>query len=276
MELYKWYLSITSIISLKEYIDKNKYIVHTSYDLDELKKCIQLVNDTISIDEASKYTINEIETNIFKKGVVVELDELSNKIELCKNLITIIRNKLNDIMNDIKSEKFKSKSNANTDNIKIESTDRDGYYLQMTKTRADVLKAELDKIKTIQIENMIIKTDTFIYKTMPGGSTTKIFIPDVNKKSEELIKYVCQMKLKSKDHYQHFLDELYTTYKDIMDEASYYVSIIDFIKSGARCSDKYYYNKPKIVLNDDKYPTKSHRKTSKHTSTISIRLLIIL
>ena len=252
MELYKWYLSITSIISLKEYIDKHKYKVHTSYDLDELKNCIQLVNDTISIDEASKYNINEIETNIFKKGVVVELDELSNKIELCKNLITIIRNKLNDIMNEIKGEKFKSKSNANTDNIKIESTDRDGYYLQMTKTRADVLKAELDKIKTIQIENMIIKTDTFIYKTMPGGSTTKIFIPDVNKKSEELIKYICMMKLKSKDHYQQFLDELYTTYRYIMDEASYYVSIIDFIKSGAKCSDKYYYNKPKIVLNDDK------------------------
>jgi DNA mismatch repair protein MutS len=37
-----------------------------------------------------------------------------------------------------------------------------------------------------------------------------------------------------------------------MDDSSYYVSIIDFIKSGAKCSDKYYYNKPKIVLNDDK------------------------
>ena len=99
---------------------------------------------------------------------------------------------------------------------------------------------------------MMIKTDTFIYKTMPGGSTTKIFIPDVNKKSEELIKYVCMMKLKSKDHYQQFLDELYTTYRYIMDDASYYVSIIDFIKSGAKCSDKYFYNRPKIALNDDK------------------------
>ena len=48
------------------------------------------INTRLKVDELSNYTINEIETNIFKVKQNIELDELQDKINLCKNLIDII------------------------------------------------------------------------------------------------------------------------------------------------------------------------------------------
>jgi DNA mismatch repair protein MutS len=187
------------------------------------------------------YLINEIETNIFKPKQVKELDDLQDKIDLCKNLINLIKNKLNDIMCD------KIKAN---DTIKVESNDRDGYYLILTKKRSEILRKELESLKFITIGTEKIKTDTFEYRDNPKASNTKIFIPDVNKKSDELINHILLMKKKSKLYYQDFLEEFYNKFKYIMNDVNYYVSMIDFIKSGAKCATKYYYNRPQIVDDD--------------------------
>ena len=53
---------------------------------------------------------------IYKKGKNIELDDIQNNINLCKNLIEIIKNKLNDIM----VEKLKIQ-----DAVKVENNDRD-------------------------------------------------------------------------------------------------------------------------------------------------------
>ena len=87
------------------------------------------------------------------------------------------------------------------DVVKVEDNERDGYYLILTKKRSEVLKKELLNIKSITIDSKIdyqIKTDTFLFKDNPSGTNTKIFIPDVNKKSEELISHILMMKKKSK------------------------------------------------------------------------------
>ena len=170
------------------------------------------------------YLINEIETNIFKPKQVKELDDLQDKIDLCKNLINLIKNKLNDIMCD------KIKAN---DTIKVESNDRDGYYLILTKKRSEILRKELESLKFITIGTEKIKTDTFEYRDNPKASNTKIFIPDVNKKSDELINHILLMKKKSKLYYQDFLEEFYNKFKYIMNDVNYYVSMIDFIKTYA-------------------------------------------
>jgi hypothetical protein len=122
--------------------------------------------------------INDIETNIFKLKQHAELDELQDKINLCKNLIDIIKNKLNDIM----FEKIRV-----NDVVKVEHNERDGYFLILTKKRSEVLKKELDTLKSIQFkignDNLIIKTDAFEFRNTSASSTattTKIFISDVN------------------------------------------------------------------------------------------------
>lgn len=244
IELNKWLTSIKQIISLKEYIDKNKYNIKISFDVNELKDCVNMIDTTLKTEDLSLYLINEIENNIFKKGQNKELDELQHKIDLCKNLIEFIKNKINDIMFD----KLKV-----SDCVKVENNERDGYYLILTKKRSEVLKKELENIKTIKIEdNLSIKTDTFEFRDNPKASNTKIFIPDVNKKSDELINHILLMKKKSKIFYQDFLEEFYNEFKFIMNDVSYYVSLIDFIKSGAKCAQKYYYNRPVIKNNEEK------------------------
>jgi DNA mismatch repair protein MutS len=245
LDLFRWSNSINNIIKLKEYIDDKKYNIKITFDLIELKNCIKNIDSTLIVSDLNLYTINDIESNIFKKGKNLELDKIQNDIDLCKNLIEIVKNKLNDIM----IEKLKIQ-----DAIKVENNDRDGYYLILTKKRSEVLKKELDSIKSIKIDtNYEIKTNTFEFRDNPKASNTKIFIPDVNKKSDELINHVLMMKKKSKIFYQDYLEEFYNNYKYILSDVSYYVSLIDFIKSGAKCAQKYYYNRPIIIENDKSF-----------------------
>jgi len=257
IDLNKWINSMNNIINLKDYIDSNKYNLKVNYDINELKNCLSLVNTRIKVDELSNYTINEIETNIFKLKQHPELDELQDKINLCKNLIDIIKNKLNDIM----FEKIKV-----NDVVKVEHNERDGYFLILTKKRSEVLKKELDNIKSIKFtvgnDNLIIKTDAFEFRNTSASSTattTKIFISDVNKKSDELIIHLSMMKKKCKIFYQNFLEDFYNEFKYIMNDVSYYVSLVDFIKSGAKCAEKYYYNKPVIKDDAEKSYIKCHK-----------------
>ena len=252
IDLKKWINSIQTILNLKKYIDDNKYSIKVSYNQIELSECLKYIENKLKVEDLRLYLLNEIETNIFQVNQVKELDELQNKINLCKNLINLIKNKLNDIMFD------KIKAN---DTIKVESNDRDGYYLILTKKRSEVLKKALETIKFITIDDEKIKTDTFEFRDNPKASNTKIFIPDVNKKSDELINHILMMKKKSKLHYQDFLEEFYNKYKYIMNDINYYVAVIDFIKSGAKCANKYYYNRPKIV--EDNEVEKSFIETKK-------------
>ena len=254
MDLFKWINSMNNVIALREYVDEKQYLLKVSYDQNELNTTIKSINNKLRTDILQSYTINEMDTNIFKKGEVPELDSLQNKIELCHNLIEIIKNKINDIMYDkIKVE----------DVVKVESNERDGFYLILTKKRADVLKKELLNIKELIIDsnqmNEKIKTSTFEFRDNPKASNTKIFIPDVIKKSDELIIHLQTMKKKCKIYYQDYLEEFYNSYRYIMNDVSYYISMVDFIKSGAKCAKKYYYNRP--VINDT--PDKSFIKTTK-------------
>jgi DNA mismatch repair protein MutS len=252
IDLKKWINSIQTILNLKKYIDENKYTLKVSYNQIELAECLKYIETKLNVEDLRLYLINEIETNIFKVNQVKELDELQNKINLCKNLINLIKNKLTDIL----FEKIRA-----TDTIKVESNDRDGYYLILTKKRSEVLRKELESQKFITIEGEKINTNTFEYRDNPKASNTKIFIPDVNKKSDELINHILMMKKKSKMHYQYFLEEFYNKFKFIMNDINYYVAVIDFIKSGAKCANKYYYNRPKIV--EDSEVEKSFIQTTK-------------
>jgi DNA mismatch repair protein MutS len=75
------------------------------------------------------------------------------------------------------------------------------------------------------------------------------------------------MKKKSKFFYQEYLEDFYNEFKYIMSDVSYYVSLVDFIKSGAKCAQKYYYNCPSIKIGDvskqDGMDEKSYIRTTK-------------
>jgi len=254
MDLFKWINSMNNVIALREYVDEKQYSLKVSYDQNELNTTIKSINNKLRTDILQTYTINEMDTNIFKKGQIPELDSLQNKIDLCHNLIEIIKNKINDIMVDkIKVE----------DVVKVESNERDGFYLILTKKRADILKKELLNIKELHIDinqmKETIKTNTFEFRDNPKASNTKIFIPDVIKKSDELIIHLQSMKKKCRSYYQEYLEVFYNDFRYIMNDVSYYISMVDFIKSGAKCAKKYYYNRP--IIND--IPDKSFIKTTK-------------
>tara|TARA_Y100000389_G_scaffold24262_1_gene20934 strand:- start:7315 stop:10374 length:3060 start_codon:yes stop_codon:yes gene_type:complete len=105
------------------------------FTLLELEEEIQIVTDIINsynilnLDNASKYNINEIKGNIFNNGVYTDIDELGTKYNL--------------IYEKIKLQCYTiSKLGVNEDtNCKIEYSDKDGYYIYITKKRYEVAKS---------------------------------------------------------------------------------------------------------------------------------------
>jgi ribosomal protein S15P/S13E len=76
---------MVNVIKLKEHIDNNKYDLKVTFNLNELKSSIESINKTFNIEELKKYTINNIETNIFTEKQIPELDILQNKINVFRN-----------------------------------------------------------------------------------------------------------------------------------------------------------------------------------------------
>ena len=92
--------------------------------------------------------MNQIETNIFNKGVCSELDDLSNQLQTIEDVLQDICNKL--AIGDA--------------TIKWESNDRDGYYLTTTKTRWTKISKAFSEQITLD-DNSIINTSLFEIKT---------------------------------------------------------------------------------------------------------------
>ena len=89
---------------------------------------------------------------------------------------------LSKYINDSGKSKLLSK---NENKVYLKKNDRDGYYLSLTKLRADSLMKNLKKIKSLKItEKLEIKVNDLEFKQLAKGNT-KIFFK--NNRSDKLI-----------------------------------------------------------------------------------------
>jgi DNA mismatch repair protein MutS len=216
-----------------------------------LKKMMNTINITFNLDEL-KYNINEIETNIFLHKYT-DIINLELSINTCTNFMTILGNKLNDILNRITN-----KSKNNEKYITINNNDRDGYFLILSKRRAEILENELQKQQILKIEiNRIeieIKTSMLKFKHADKGTTSKIICEEIEQNSDKILEYKEEIKKLSKEYFNKEINLLFTEYEKIIYNSTKIITLFDFFLSGSKVANKFYYNKP-IISN--KYNDKS-------------------
>jgi DNA mismatch repair protein MutS len=126
------------------------------------------------------------------------------------------------------------------------------YYLALTKRRADMLKNELEKHKTIKVnEHTIITTNDLEFKELTKGNT-KIFLPKLGNTSDNVLALKEKLINLVKKTYINNLTTFSSKYKDIFKSLSRFIAIIDFVKSGAKTAKNYNYCKPIITPNKNK------------------------
>jgi DNA mismatch repair protein MutS len=225
-------------------------------------------------DELSKYLINDITGSIFNKNIYPEIDKLINDIKISENFIYILCNIFNNILNkQIPKKKQKILDNDSDHDeklIKIDYNDRDGHYLILTKRRAEVLKNFL-KDNHINIGNTKIEYQNIEFKSLLKSNNCKLFILEVQKKSDIIIDLKNELKQNIKSKYIQKLEEIYNNYNKILTNIILYISNIDFYKSGAKLAIQNKYNEPLIV---NKYNNSSYIDAENLRHSICEKLLI--
>lgn len=218
------------------------------------------ITKTFKLEELKKHNLNLITTNIFQKGIFKEIDLIEENIFNNINFINDIKDIIIQYVEDKNKDKTKSKKKINNDknNIKgidannlisIKKNDRDGYFLNITKNRCAILKKNLDGIKILDIKGYKLKVDNLIFKDNNGN--TKIFIPDVITKSEQITELEEKIMQLNYKYYLEILQNLYNKYKILFKSCNKFVAIIDFFKSNAKTSKLYGYTRPTIKYNNN-------------------------
>jgi DNA mismatch repair protein MutS len=141
------------------------------------------------------------------------------------------------------------------DKIKAKKTEKDGYFLSVTKLRAKTLVAN---IKEIEIKGTKIKPNEIKIRELDKGNS-KITFFELDKHSDLINKNKTKVISEAKRYYLSFLDIFYES-KDYLDSLVSFISYFDYVVSNVRVAVEYNYCKPKILSN---YEGKSFMEATK-------------
>jgi len=236
-ELNNLYESYVQIDKLFDYVKTIDNVIKDQTVLDDLKIFIQDFNETFLLDELRKYRLNDITGTVFKKGIFSDIDELQDNINNCYkfmhdscDILTLLINKTNT--------KHK---------INLKET-KDDFYLDITKTREKILREKLSEIKSLEINDYILKTDDIVFK--PFKNNTKITFLEFEMVVKNVMTLRDELTVLIKEKYIEVLNKYCKKYNSMFKNISRNVEFIDFIKSNAKTAKLYNYTKPQLIKQD--------------------------
>ena len=245
--------------------DLNGLNINTSV-LNNFNKLIVYYNSVFNVDDMIKYNLNDISESFFIKGKYDEIDSLQYDIDSCNNYLNETAQKLSFIIDKYSKSKY-GKKNKKKDkiskfhsfkkdvsnvsdvsdvsdksyNVKIDFTERDGYFLTMTKARYKILN-----------DNYLKNNKTDFEIKNRSTNAVKLISPKLTDTSHKLISLREKMKWTAKKFYIEELKYIYKRYSHTLVEINSYISKLDFYNSGAIVANTFHYSKPVIEnLNDD-------------------------
>lgn len=262
LELISRYNNIEKYLKNNSYRDINKYLANIS-DLERIKRKIILKkinpnewcnfshslenalevfklteNDIIknveniiinynilNIDECSKYNTTDIKTNIFNKGVYIDLDDLNNQYENAYNDIIKIITKINNIGDTL---------------CRIDYNDNEGYYITITKKRYETA-LKLNKTYMEQFEKKLLTTNNSYKLTCKEIKTSSNIIRNIQYDINSIVI----------NKYNNFLHDFNNKCNNDIDIVIKYLIDIDINCCNAKNAYEYRYYKPNIDLDSN-------------------------
>lgn len=263
-EFSQWIKYIKYSLQLVNQIQSDKYLTKLLNDYlgltipqvsTNISKLIAYNESTFKMDELDKYSINDITGSIFVIGKHKSIDELQESIDICTHFMDGLADYFNALI-----KKLLPKSKSDDQMVKVDSNERDGYFLIMSTKRSELLKTELKKTKLINITigshtSIGLHTSSIRFVEKGKGASTKIFCYELKEKSDSINDYIDQIKIALKESFINELGHIDETFGDSIYLISKIIAQFDFLLSGAKCAHKFFYSKPII---DDKYQSKSY------------------
>jgi DNA mismatch repair protein MutS len=259
IEFYSWINSIGNSVELFNYMYENNLLID-NFDIKSIlinsNTMLAHISKYIQIEELQKYLINDINGCIFQKNIFTDIDLLNERINKCSKYMEAITYGLSNYLD----KQLQTKTDGNL--IKMEYNDRDGHFLLLTKRRCEILETIIKRDNKINFlyDNISyeISASDLEFKHLPKGGNSKIFIKDIIRNSTKMVDYQDQLKIIQKEYFIDFLNKL-NKYEKLIEQIYQLIAIIDYLKSGAKCANKFHYTIPTI---NNLYENKSYFKAT--------------
>jgi DNA mismatch repair protein MutS len=230
-QLYRLDQSYKAIVNIINYAKTDfKHI----FDFDTILQFNDFYNYMLKI-----FNFNNLETiNFNNSNVIINKNIFNDNINSdIDNIMQNINNHheyLNNIIQELSAL-------INNDKIEIKYTDREGYYLCLTKIRAKKLQTIILNNNSKYYSDLIFenKTQSNCYITSPKIKDISIKIVKLQNKLFEL----------TKNTYFNSLTDIYNKYYHVLIAINKFIAYIDLIKCLTKISIIYNYSKP-IIIND--------------------------
>lgn len=227
-EYYNLHNSYECILKLWEIINNTlKKFINNNDIINKLQELINENNEVFNFEELSKYNNqNLIETNIFNEGKYNEIDNYYEE--------------LNNIFVQINKESLKLSNliEKNSDMIKYDSTDKEGYYFTTTLKRYESIKNK-NEIKE--------------YKVKKNNNSVKLFSDTLKKQSNKILYLKENIKKESKKIFTEIINNNYVKYNMIFNDLVCFIGNVDLSVNNAKLSLELNYSKPIINEKEDSY-----------------------
>ena len=237
-EFFSIHTSYTYLIKCIDCIDKSLPEINEKYKdtIEKLNEFITDYNNVFQIDELEKYSLTNIITSVFQKGIHQGLDDLQKDIDDGLSMIGLICEKLNKYI-DPKRQGC----------IKHDNNDKYGFYLYLTDNRAKTFQKSVKNLVNTTIKIGKISLDLRDVKfTKRGGNTHLEFsklLDITNKYSSDRLK----IQGVNKELFIQKCNEYYNKYQNLYNELVDLIGFIDLNSCLAKLSVENVYTKPEII-----------------------------
>ena len=226
------YESIVELINLLKSEKLLEYFNLEDSSLQNFKKYINDYKNKFNLREMGKYGLTAIGGSFFNKGHFEKIDNIQQKIDEIF------------LFFEAECKKLSHMIEANSQFVKLENTEKDGYFLFLTKKRSDILMEKLNNEDKKEKSKDKEKNKYELLKY--NGANIKLLSPKIKEYSASLIDLKEEIQIITKDEYLKCLAEFELNYMVLLNILSEFVAEVDFINCGAQCAKIYKYNRPII------------------------------
>jgi DNA mismatch repair protein MutS len=264
--VYRLYESVSKIQQIHICLAENKmlmeYLPNSELIADASKIICSRISNFLLVDACKNINSSTVSEQIVKKGVNAELDAMTQEYEISNNLLNSIHRFFNMVM--------RASLNLPDDSeyVKINTTEKMGSSLQITKTRAKVLKQLLEKddyavmpcfrgiltkVKTgsVMFQNALIEFGDLKFKTATTAAE-EITFDQLSKLTAKILRLEHEIERKTAHLYTGFVENvLETECYDHIEKIVEYVASLDVLQSKTYVAKENRYCRPSISPNGE-------------------------
>jgi DNA mismatch repair protein MutS len=236
MEINYLHTSLLSTVEISKIVKKN-LIANFQFSEAEIGSILDGVEKSFDLEKTAKYNFDQIDENIFLKGVSREVDRVEKDIEGYLNSLNQIVNKISEILG-------KKTNKIDNEMVSLRVLDKEGHYITLTRNRFALIEGDfLDEKIVLGSEEYYFRD----FKIKKLSNSVKISSEVIDQISEKISSSKTKLISLVKEEFVRKLEEFEQKFSLILERVSEFLSRIDVALSTGKLSRDYNYSRPEIL-----------------------------